>query len=192
MLRRLLSALVLAALPALAAPAPAWAAPSPSPAPASADVKYYVVREEFGGEPEFLFEIAQRFLGSGDRNDEIFQLNRGRLQPDGLRLTKPEAILPGWILQLPSDAEGEGVQVGPLPTVAPRAAANADALTPASDGPPWWKWASLASGVVLLLAGGVMAVWWLTRRRRRATASGPPSPGWPDTDRYYRLEDSAG
>ena len=203
MLRRLLPALVLAALPAvatqpaLAAPAPgatvtaATVRAAPSPAAPSADVKYYVVRDEFGGEPEFLFEIAQRFLGSGDRNDEIFQLNKGRLQPDGLRLTKPEAILPGWILQLPPDAEGDGIRTGPLPTVTPRATAStAAALTPVSDGLPWWKWASLASGAVLLLAGGALAAWWTARRRRRATGSRSPSPAWPDTDRYYRLEDN--
>ena len=173
----------------IAAAAPVRAAPSPV-AP-SADVKYYVVRDEFGGEPEFLFEIAQRFLGSGDRNDEIFQLNKGRLQPDGLRLTKPEAILPGWILQLPPDAEGEGIRTGPLPTVAPRATTSTSAaLTPASDGLPWWKWASLASGAVLLLAGGALAAWWTARRRRQAAGSRPPSPAWPDTDRYYRLEDN--
>jgi len=186
--RRLL-ALLLAALAVLAVPAPASAAPSPGP---SAEVKYYVVRDQFGGEPEFLFEIAQRFLGSGDRNDEIFQLNKGRLQPDGLRLTKPEAILPGWILQLPADAEGEGVRTGPLPAVTLPAPTPAAALTPAPApaGLSWWEWASLASGAVLLLAGGAMAAWWAARRRRPAPASRAPSPGWPDTDRYYRLEDA--
>ncbi|MEV4707279.1 hypothetical protein [Actinoplanes sp. NPDC049316] len=198
MLRRLLPALLLTALaaagvPAAAVPAAAaaHAAPSPSAEPAAASVKYYVVRNQFNGEPEFLFEIAQRFLGSGDRNDEIFALNRGRLQPDGLRLTKPEAILPGWILQLPADAEGVGVQTGPLPTVTIAEPAPAQALTPVKSGPAWWLWAALASAAVVVVAGAT-AAWWLIRRRRQASAAPSPSPLWPDTDRYYRLEDTAG
>ncbi|UQU65913.1 hypothetical protein COUCH_06280 [Couchioplanes caeruleus] len=186
----MLVALLLAALTTLAAP-PALAA-TPAPSADAGAVKYYVVRNQFNGEPEFLFEIAQRFLGSGDRNDEIFALNRGRLQPDGLRLTKPESILPGWILQLPADAEGVGVQTGPLPAVTVPEPVPAQALTPAAGGPAWWIWALVASAAVVLLAGAAAAWWWLARHRRMAAAPRTPAPLWPDTDRYYRLEDSGG
>ena len=50
MLRRLALAFVLACLAALVSPAPAAHA-----APSSAPVKYYVVRDAFRGQPEFLF-----------------------------------------------------------------------------------------------------------------------------------------
>jgi hypothetical protein len=79
-------------------------------------VKYYVMQTRPNGEPEFLFDIAQRFLGDGNRYTEIFDLNEGRTQPDGNTLTEPASVLPGWVMQLPDDAEGEGVQVGVLPT----------------------------------------------------------------------------
>jgi hypothetical protein len=113
-------------------------APAPAPAPALAgeparrapvvgaqaeptpeSVKWYRVRPSYNGEPEFLYAIAERFLGNGDRNPEIFALNEGRLQPGGLRMTSPAVIEPGWILVLPEDAEGDGVEFGPVPTVAP-------------------------------------------------------------------------
>jgi ricin-type beta-trefoil lectin protein len=187
MFRRLALAFVLACLAALASPAPAADA-----APSSAPVKYYVVRDAFRGQPEFLFEIAQRFLGAGDRNNEIFELNKGRLQPDGLRMTKADAILPGWILQLPSDAKGNGVQTGPLPTVAPSAEPTAAvAPAPETGGSNWWKWGILAVGGVLLL-GCAVAAWRL--RPRKA----PPAPSvtsqsqtWMDTDRYYSVDEPA-
>ncbi|RPF20867.1 hypothetical protein [Myceligenerans xiligouense] len=85
------------------------------------DVTYYVVQEKGDGEPEFLFEIAQRYLGDGNRYPEIFELNEGRLQPDGSTVTTPEVLLPGWILVMPEGAEGEGLRTGPLPEVTPAA-----------------------------------------------------------------------
>jgi nucleoid-associated protein YgaU len=87
-------------------------------------VKYYVLRTKPNGEREFLFEIAQRFLGDGNRHTEIFELNKGRTQPDGNALTDPNSVLPGWVMQLPDDAEGEGIEVGVLPT-APAAVEDA-------------------------------------------------------------------
>lgn len=78
-------------------------------------VPYYVVQSSVNGQQEFLFEIAQRFLGDGNRFNEIFELNEGRKQPDGTAMTTPTSLLPGWILQLPDDAKGPGVEFGPLP-----------------------------------------------------------------------------
>jgi hypothetical protein len=72
---------VTAAAPAAAAAAAAaahWRAATAGP-----QVKYYVVQSGYQGKPEFLFEIADRFLGDGNRNPEIFALNVGRLQADG-------------------------------------------------------------------------------------------------------------
>ncbi|WP_275001598.1 LysM peptidoglycan-binding domain-containing protein [Promicromonospora iranensis] len=97
-------------------------------------VKYYVMQTRPNGEPEFLFDIAQRFLGDGQRYTEIFDLNEGRTQPDGNTLTEPASVLPGWVMQLPDDAEGEGVQVGVLPTGP--AGAGTGASEPASGAAP--------------------------------------------------------
>jgi membrane-anchored mycosin MYCP len=96
------------------------------PAPAAvADsttyVKYYVVAASYQGEPEDLLEISDRFLGSADRSTEILVLNRERTQGDGAKLTDPARLRSGWVLVLPWDAVGDGVQYGLLPA----------ALTPA-------------------------------------------------------------
>jgi len=153
--RRFAALMLLAILAAVLVPQAARADPSAGP------VKYYVVRTEYAGQPEFLFEIAQRFLGSGDRNTEIFELNKGRIQPDGLALTKAEAILPGWVLELPPDAAGDGVQTGLLPTVSGSAPA---APVPAASGGFGWLARTLliAGGAILLALVGVGC--WLWRR----------------------------
>ncbi|MFC8277582.1 hypothetical protein ACFUJR_34625 [Streptomyces sp. NPDC057271] len=78
-------------------------------------VKYYVVTTQSNGEPEFLFSIAEKVLGDGNRYNEIFELNKGRAQPGGAVMRNATSIAPGWILQLPADAKGPGVQEGPLP-----------------------------------------------------------------------------
>lgn len=56
-----------------------------------------------------LWGLAERHLSSGLRYREIVELNRGREQPDGRRLTDPHWIYPGWVLRLPLDATGHGV-----------------------------------------------------------------------------------
>ncbi|GAB2480301.1 hypothetical protein GCM10027063_23070 [Promicromonospora xylanilytica] len=109
-----------AAWPATAGPGGAPALDRPALSREAADddgatVKYYVVKTGPNGEQEFLFDIAQRLLGDGNRFEEIFQLNEGRTQPDGGSLTDPAVLLPGWVLQLPDDATGEGVELGALP-----------------------------------------------------------------------------
>ncbi|WP_096761627.1 hypothetical protein [Micromonospora sp. Rc5] len=86
-------------------PAPAGAAPSPG---AAASGRYYVVGPPVAGQREYLYQIAARTLGSGDRYREIFDLNRDRPQPDGGRLTDPAELRPGWVLELPADARAPG------------------------------------------------------------------------------------
>ena len=110
-LRRALTLGVAAALALLAGPRPASAAQPPP------IVKYYAVTSSYQGQPEFLFEIAQRYLGNGNRATDIFNLNKGRLEPDGNTVTDPTVIRPGWLLQLPDDATGDGVVYGVFPTV---------------------------------------------------------------------------
>src|SRR5262245_25090118 len=74
-------------------------------------VKYYEVQPSSGRHYDTLWDIAERFLGSGLRYKEIFELNHGVLQPDGRKLTNADLIQPGWQLQLPADAEGASLKI---------------------------------------------------------------------------------
>ncbi|MCU1493398.1 MAG: Peptidoglycan-binding LysM [Acidimicrobiaceae bacterium] len=51
-----------------------------------------------------LWSLAERHLGSGERWQQIFDLNRGVTQADGRHLTSARWIYPGWQLRLPADA----------------------------------------------------------------------------------------
>ena len=84
-------------------------------------VKYYTVTSAYKGAPENLTEIASRFLGSGARSTEIFNLNTSREQPDGAVLTDPARLNAGWMLVMPWDAVGPNIQYGVLPAKAPTA-----------------------------------------------------------------------
>ena len=72
--------------------------------------KIYVVHPPEGRFHESLWEIAQNHLGDGRRYQEIFELNKDRVQPDGVKLTSASLIRPGWILVMPGDATGPGIQ----------------------------------------------------------------------------------
>ncbi|WP_082772054.1 hypothetical protein [Actinoplanes sp. TFC3] len=195
--RTVLAALLLAAaglVTGLAAPAAASPPSAMFPgAPAGAvpvrqapgdPVKWYRVRDNYQGEPEFLYEIAERFLGNGDRLTEIFTLNKGRVQPDGAALTVPDEIEAGWILQLPSDASGDGVEAGPLPTAVPPVAASAgvpgagpstgtasgeDQAAKDAGGSPLVPVLLGVAGLVVI--AGIVAAVVLTRRRRATPVS---------------------
>ena len=73
--------------------------------------KVYVVRSPEGTHNESLWEIAQQHLGDGRRYREIFEMNVGRIQPDGGKLMTPSVIRPGWILNMPLDAYGAEVRI---------------------------------------------------------------------------------
>jgi membrane-anchored mycosin MYCP len=122
---------IVAVMTVLTAAGPAAAAPAVGPS----FVKYYVVTASFQGQPETLHEIAARLLGSAGRSEQIFDLNVGRPQPSGGELTNPAVVDVGWILILPWDAVGAGVQEGLLPTTAPAAAAPPPAPPPARPAP---------------------------------------------------------
>jgi hypothetical protein len=110
------------ARPGASTPPSASASPSASVSPSAAGVKYLIVPPAANGQTETLSEIAAATLGSAARSAEIFDLNKGRLQPGGGRLESPGAIKPGWIIELPAGAHGPGVRFGPLPgTAAPAA-----------------------------------------------------------------------
>ncbi|WP_052720055.1 S8 family serine peptidase [Actinoplanes rectilineatus] len=82
-------------------------------------VKYYVVTAAYAGSPENLTEIATRFLGSGSRSAEIFNLNVGREQPDGRALSDANRLTAGWMMVMPWDAVGSAIRYGELPSSTP-------------------------------------------------------------------------
>src|SRR6266702_4696530 len=170
---------VLGAGPAVAAARASIQAPA-SAAAAPAKVKYYIVPPPGHGSVPTLFSIAAATLGNGSLFMEIFNLNKGRLQPNGQRLENPHSVEPGWILLLPPDASGPGVHFGPLPTAAKatsrvvhrhsrRGQATAPARAAAASAPAGGS-AAIAEPVIggALLAFAVAGLGLLLRRRRRA------------------------
>ncbi len=151
--------------------------------------KMYLVEPPVGRFHESLWEIAQNHLGDGRRYREIFELNSDRVQPDGSKLTIASLIRPGWVLLMPKDAHGPGIQAvtpklagelgvgshsgawgaGPdaeLPVVQAPAGSVRDhgifaaQAAPGQQAPAWPYELSAAS----LMAAGVLAA--LGRRRR--------------------------
>jgi hypothetical protein len=144
--------LVAAALVVFAAMplAPAGAFPSPAP------VKYCIVTPA-----ESLFTIAAKTLGEGNEWTEIFRLNEGRLEPDGERFTNPREIRPGWILQLPADATGPGVQVGSLPGMA----SSPSASVPPTSAPRRLNVVMVGAAALLSSLTAVLTLALIRRRR---------------------------
>jgi hypothetical protein len=145
--------IVLGALVALSAARPAAAEPGTD--------RYYVVGSPANGQREYLFQIAAQTLGDGNRHQEIFDLNKGRPQPDGGALTDPLHLEPGWILLLPRDADGAGVRIGPPPTVAATPSAPNSTVDSHRGGSSALSWAGLLTGALVLTI-------LLVRRRARA------------------------
>ncbi|PJM92142.1 hypothetical protein [Streptomyces sp. CB01373] len=105
---RFLAAVVMACLAALGAASSAAAAEGDDL------IKVFVVQDpaQSGGQLATLESIAAGTLGDASRAGEILNLNRGLRQKDGGALNAPEEQLhPGWILRLPPDASGPGVQL---------------------------------------------------------------------------------
>ncbi|WP_405914868.1 hypothetical protein [Streptomyces sp. NBC_00728] len=104
-----LTALLAACLVVLGTTRSAEAAPS-----ADDLIKVFVVQDpaQTGGQLATLQSIAAATLGGAGRADEIFELNRGQAQKDGAVLNSlGDQLHPGWILRLPQDASGPGVQL---------------------------------------------------------------------------------
>jgi hypothetical protein len=124
------SALVLLAVAAIVGVILGVAAGGTTPVAAGpvASGKYYVVGQPVNGQREYLYAIALKTLGNGNRYREIVELNRGRRQPDGGALTDSMEIRPGWVLVLPADASGPSVMTG-TPPLPPLPAASAPPTT---------------------------------------------------------------
>ncbi|MFJ3405137.1 LysM peptidoglycan-binding domain-containing protein [Promicromonospora sp. NPDC090134] len=163
-------------------------------APAAPSVPYYVIATTPEGEPEYLHLIAERFLGDGERYTEIFELNKGRTQPDGGKLTDPAVVTVGWVLQMPEDAKGEGLQNGPLPGASPSVEANAptEATDPAgsagsdeqSTGGSGLEPVLIGIGLAVVAAALVLLVVYAVRRSRSGRAE-------PFDDSLLRTDTSA-
>ena len=164
-----------AAMPGRTAAAPAEP-PQPTTKPVSAAqrsaagvVPYYDVRPQEGRNYETLWDIADRFLGSGTRYKEILELNRGVVQPDGGTMTTTDLIKAGWVLRLPEDAKGTGLRVvdHSMDSIESSAPAPDSAEPAPHDSPLQGGWAPLFGVVGGLVAAGLAA----GLRRLRANAS---------------------
>jgi hypothetical protein len=164
--------------------------------------KMYVVKPPTGRFHESLWEIAENHLGDGRRYREIFELNKDRPQPDGSMLTIASLIRPGWVLRMPHDAYGPGIEevraspparhsgrpherppsarrspakhaAPPSAAPAPPSAAPAPARGASEDhSTPGSHAYPLELAAAGLLAAGVLAA--LERRRRRQARRRPP------------------
>ena len=87
---------------------------SPTAATRQAGTRTYVVPADGSG-PDTYWDIAQTMLGSGEHWHEIWDLNRGRTQPDGSVMTQAGLLQPGWTVLVPTQGEAaSGEQVVPV------------------------------------------------------------------------------
>jgi hypothetical protein len=141
--------------------------------------KVYRVQPPEGRYHDNLWDIAERELGEGRRYREIFELNRGRTQPDGHELSLARLIYPHWLLIMPEDATVDRVVAvtapAPVPVEPPAAPAADEAAAqpdiPADDrSEPVETESSTSAGELAtagLLAAGLLAAVEVVRRRRR-------------------------
>lgn len=94
-----------------------------------AAVKEHAYHEVLVQRHDSLWRLAETHLGAGERWTEIYQLNRGRTQPDGRVLQDPDWIYPGWRLRLPLDPDHAAPHrhSGPTAGSQPRHSAEHDA-----------------------------------------------------------------
>ncbi|MBO0898839.1 hypothetical protein J1G42_02535 [Cellulomonas sp. zg-ZUI222] len=154
--------------------------------------RVYVVQPPEGRYHDNLWDIAERTTGDGMRYREVFELNKGRDQPDGQELTLERLIQPNWLLIMPEDATGvDRVTAVVTPAPAPAVPVQAPAApTPAGDvataatgvagaaahevtGSAAESTAPGLVGAGLLAAGLLVAL----ERRRRRGRSGEPGAG---------------
>lgn len=78
--------------------------------------RVYIVRPPDGLYHDNLWDIAERSLGDGRAYQQIYDLNAGRVQPDGRSLELARLIQPNWLLIMPESAQGvDRVVAVPVP-----------------------------------------------------------------------------
>lgn len=144
--------------------------------------KVYLVQPPDGSYHDNLWDIAERHLDNGRRWQEIFDLNKGRLQPDGGELVLGRLIQPGWVLVMPDDAKGlDRVEAAPAtpdstpPVTGERVGGDtgdqadaADDLDQAQASTDSTLARDLTGGGIV--AAGLLAALLAERRRRRGAA----------------------
>ena len=86
--------------------------------------RVYIVQPPQGHYHDNLWDIAERSLGDGRAYQQIYDLNAGRVQPDGRSLELARLIQPNWYLIMPEEAADiprvEAVSPAPDPGPRPR------------------------------------------------------------------------
>ena len=77
--------------------------------------RVYIVQPPEGRYHDNLWDIAERNLGDGRAYAQIYDLNAGRVQPDGGSLELARLIQPGWLMVMPEEAVSVG-RVEAIPT----------------------------------------------------------------------------
>ncbi|WP_257210849.1 LysM peptidoglycan-binding domain-containing protein [Actinomyces ruminis] len=102
--------------------------------------RVYVVQPPAGRYHDNMWDIAERTLGDGRAYQQIYDLNVGRVQPDGRSLELARLIQPGWYLIVPESAQDvDRVVAVPVEettqadTTAPGGTASSDTGVGASD-----------------------------------------------------------
>ncbi|VEG28990.1 LysM peptidoglycan-binding domain-containing protein [Actinomyces howellii] len=138
--------------------------------------RVYVVQPPDGRYHDNLWDIAERNLGEGRAYPEIYDLNVGRVQPDGRSLELARLIQPGWLLVMPESATSvDRVVAVPMENPPPPPPTE----TPGQDGSGVDQQATGAQDVAPaevpsvggLLAACLIAV--LARQRRQWLGPGP-------------------
>ncbi|WP_147681171.1 hypothetical protein [Actinomyces ruminicola] len=149
--------------------------------------RVYIVQPPAGRYHDNMWDIAERTLGDGRAYQQIYDLNVGRVQPDGRSLELARLIQPGWYLIVPESAQNvERVVAVPVDETA-QTQADAAAGSGSSAGPADGAAASDSSNQAvaavpdvppaqLPAVGALMAAaltWVLADRRRRGLAAAP-------------------
>ena len=95
--------------------------------------RVYVVQPPQDHYHDNLWDIAERSLGEGRDYQQIYDLNAGRLQPDGRTLELARLIQPGWYLVMPESAT-DVPRVEAVTTTAPAAPAPGPVSADQSSG----------------------------------------------------------
>ena len=163
--------------------------------------RVYIVQPPQGHYHDNLWDIAERSLGDGRAYQQIYDLNAGRVQPDGRALELARLIQPNWYLIMPEEAADiprvEAVSPPapapdtPTPAPAPArqtAATGADGLTGGSATTAAERMADVAptqAPALGALTGA--AVLSLLVRRRRYGSWLLPRPDAGELERLLRI-----